>query len=235
LRSPRVSATLKKRLGEAAQINERARQMAEKEKRRAVNQDQCGTNDAIPEITPEIAKLAGLPDPVGTTWSDIKRDEMGRILPGQKLARRPKNKLRVSPQKLVGMILEALVKLGGVRYLVKLGKANPRVFASLLIKILPNRLEVSGPEEHRERIAILCRGSNSGQDVLARIESEHKGGPQPELHQTQQKALGHLAQALAQLDPSQRDAVLQAATQAAQDDDSHEDNGGYVDDGDEDD
>jgi hypothetical protein len=43
-------------------------------------------------------------------------------------------------------VLEAFDQLGGVEYLVKLGRDDPRTFVSVLNKLLPQAVEVSGED-----------------------------------------------------------------------------------------
>jgi hypothetical protein len=62
-------------------------------------------------------------------------------------------------------ILTAFGELGGVRWLVKLGKKYPKDFASLLAKVMPQDVNVNGtigyvplviPVEEREAIPGVC-------------------------------------------------------------------------------
>lgn len=49
---------------------------------------------------------------------------------------------------LKAVVLEAFDNLGGVKYLVKVGKENPAVFCALLGKVLPLQLNVAKTVRH---------------------------------------------------------------------------------------
>lgn len=73
--------------------------------------------------------------------------------------------VRVKGQHPREAILRAFERLGGRRWLVKLGKQYPKEFASLLARMVPNEVNVSGtvgyaplpiPVEQREPIPGVC-------------------------------------------------------------------------------
>lgn len=108
----------------------------------------------------------GLPDtlqvepaarPVRVIVSNLPRDADGKLIP-------QKNKVAADPKAAKNprqAILEAFGILGGVRWLVKHAKKNPKDFGALLAKAMPQDINVTGtfgyvpmavPVEQREPI-----------------------------------------------------------------------------------
>ncbi|MBU2787319.1 hypothetical protein HFQ13_03685 [Acidithiobacillus sp. VAN18-1] len=74
--------------------------------------------------------------------SDENRDPKGLFLPGNRGGPgRPKGRGNLFPMSLKDDILEAYQQLGGIAWLVQLGRAEPQVFAALLARLLPKQLE----------------------------------------------------------------------------------------------
>ncbi|MBU2754900.1 hypothetical protein HFU84_12945 [Acidithiobacillus sp. CV18-2] len=74
--------------------------------------------------------------------SDENRDPKGLFLPGNRGGPgRPKGSGNVFSMDLKAAIEEAFIQLGGVQWLVALGRDDPKAFAALLAKLLPKQLE----------------------------------------------------------------------------------------------
>lgn len=70
---------------------------------------------------------------------------------------RPKGSKNKLPLQVKECILQALDKLGGVKYLVDVGKKNPKAFCSLLGRVLPTEItgEGGGPIEMLNRVEVF--------------------------------------------------------------------------------
>ena len=68
----------------------------------------------------------------------VKRSPTGDQLIGWGASGRPKGSQSTTTVQLRDKVLEAFDELGGIDYLVALGKHSPKTFATLLIKVLPN-------------------------------------------------------------------------------------------------
>lgn len=58
-------------------------------------------------------------------------------------AGRPKGATNKIPKDLVKSIMDAYYQLGGVEYLVEIGTTNPKIFLTLLSKIVPRDTNVN--------------------------------------------------------------------------------------------
>jgi len=56
---------------------------------------------------------------------------------------RPKGVPNKMTSQLKGAVLQSFLDLGGVDYLVKLGKEYPKVYATLLAKLIPNTVNTT--------------------------------------------------------------------------------------------
>ncbi|MBW9250226.1 MAG: hypothetical protein GJU72_14475 [Acidithiobacillus ferriphilus] len=90
------------------------------------------------------------------------RDGRGQFLPGPGTAGpgRPKGTPNAITMTLRDGIEEAYHQLGGVAWLVRLGQEEPRVFASLLSKLLPP----TAPEGDGEMVIRIIGGFTSEPD-----------------------------------------------------------------------
>lgn len=85
--------------------------------------------------------LPGEPDarPKRIVVSNLPRDENGKITAPKKVE--PDSKARDNPRQAV---LDAFGRIGGVRWLVKYSKRDPKGFAGLLAKAMPTEVALSG-------------------------------------------------------------------------------------------
>lgn len=105
----------------------------------------------------------------------------GRFLPGQSgnPAGRPKGSRNGVTATVKDAFLESLQQLGGVDYLVKLGKDHPEIYARLLLQILPKPLPESDDEDNREAIPKEIRIIVVKPDGTASEEISARGTPHP--------------------------------------------------------
>ncbi|MBN6739968.1 hypothetical protein JKG47_05350 [Acidithiobacillus sp. MC6.1] len=76
--------------------------------------------------------------------SDENRDPKGQFLPGTPAGPgRPRGSHNVFNMELKDSIQEAFIQLGGVQWLVELGKSDPKAFAGLLARLLPKQIEAA--------------------------------------------------------------------------------------------
>lgn len=115
---------------------------------------------SVPDSLPTDAGADTLAKPKRPFYgkSNLPRDADGKIITSNK---NPK----IRGQHPREAILRAFERLGGRRWLVKLGKQYPKEFASLLARMVPNEVNVSGtvgyaplaiPVEVREPIPGVC-------------------------------------------------------------------------------
>jgi hypothetical protein len=91
-----------------------------------------------------------------------KRALDGKFLPGYtpNPNGRPKGTPNAITMTLKDAIQEAYLQLGGIAWLVRLGQEKPRVFASLLAKLLPT----PAPEDSGELTIHIIGGLGSSDD-----------------------------------------------------------------------
>lgn len=79
----------------------------------------------------------------------MTRDSAGRFVPGESgCPGRKKGSRNKAPTQLKEMGLEALEELGGVDYLVTVGREHPKAFMQFIGRILP--MQVQGPGDDGE-------------------------------------------------------------------------------------
>lgn len=80
---------------------------------------------------------------------------------GNKLAGSRKGKPNKINADIKEMILKALKSVGGEKWLVKLANEKPEAFATLLGKLLPKDIALSG-KEGESAVEFVIRGYNGG-------------------------------------------------------------------------
>lgn len=89
-------------------------------------------------------------------------------------------RVKGTPNKITATVKEAVEvafdKLGGVAWLVRLGRDDPRAFAALLAKVMPNKIEADINVTSQELEERLQRGRDrvaaAAQAAAAQIEKE---------------------------------------------------------------
>lgn len=115
------------------------------------------------KTVPKVAVKPLLPIPLGADAP--ARPWLGKSNLPPRVAGKPVEETKKPIQHPREAILRAFERLGGRRWLVKLGKQYPKEFASLLARMVPNEVNVSGtvgyaplpiPVEQREPIPGVC-------------------------------------------------------------------------------
>ncbi|MBU2753578.1 hypothetical protein HFU84_09210 [Acidithiobacillus sp. CV18-2] len=94
---------------------------------------------------------------------NAERDENGKWLPGARAnpRGRPKGSKNVFNMQLRDCVWESFLQLGGVRWLVKLGNDDPKVFCSLLARLLPPE---KGEQSDDRTIIVVNGGPDAAYD-----------------------------------------------------------------------
>ncbi|WP_123103936.1 DUF5681 domain-containing protein [Acidithiobacillus sulfuriphilus] len=84
--------------------------------------------------------------------SGENRNQQGQFLPGNcaNPGGRPKGSRNATTMTLQQALLESFHQLGGVQWLVQLGRTEPRTFATLLLRLLPQ----AQPEESDDEVLV---------------------------------------------------------------------------------
>jgi hypothetical protein len=80
---------------------------------------------------------------------------------------RPAGSLNKITTEVKDMIQEALTQAGGVKYLLEQAQKNPQAFMSLVGKIIPRDLKVSGELHHTLETMILDAVKHEGERIAA--------------------------------------------------------------------
>lgn len=101
----------------------------------------------------------------------------GKSKPGPAKGQRFGGRKKGTPNKITATVREAVEQafneLGGVAYLVKLGKNDPRAFITLLARVLPTKVEAEVSvtmreleerlQKGRERVALAAAAQQEGE------------------------------------------------------------------------
>ncbi len=77
---------------------------------------------------------------------------------------RPKNSKTFFGVELKEMTMEALYELGGLSYLVKIGKEHPRDFLSFISRFIPTKQEITGADGEGQTLKICFTEDTSAEE-----------------------------------------------------------------------